>query len=92
MTAAIPDSAYDHPQPRVDQEYSPYTGLSVSRDATGQHTQHDYVNMATPEHNTSSSNADNHARDGAMENTYESLQIGQDNDANTYDSLQITSR
>ncbi|KAK7457982.1 hypothetical protein BaRGS_00039154 [Batillaria attramentaria] len=85
-------SAYDHPQPRVNQEYSPYTGLSVSRDATGQHTQHDYVNMATPEHNTSSSTADNHATDGAMHNNYESLQIGQDNDANTYNSLQITSK
>ncbi|KAK7462098.1 hypothetical protein BaRGS_00038508, partial [Batillaria attramentaria] len=84
-------SACDHPQPRVDQEYSPYTGLSVSRDTTGQHTQHDYVNTATPE-NTSSSNADNHATDGAMENTYESLQIGQENDANIYNSLQITSK
>ncbi|KAK7457972.1 hypothetical protein BaRGS_00039144 [Batillaria attramentaria] len=83
-------SACDHPQPRVNQEYSPYTGLSVSRDATGQHTQHDYVDKATPEHKISSSNADNLATDGAMENTYESLQIGQDNDAYTYNSLQIT--
>ncbi|KAK7462094.1 hypothetical protein BaRGS_00038504 [Batillaria attramentaria] len=83
-------AACDHPQPRVNQEYSPYTELSVSRDATGQHTQHDYVNMATPEHNITSSNADNLATDGAMQNTYESLQIGQGNDANIYNSLQIT--
>ncbi|KAK7457971.1 hypothetical protein BaRGS_00039143 [Batillaria attramentaria] len=78
------NSAYDHPRPRVDQAYSPYTGLSVSRDATAQHTQHDYVNMATPEHNT---NSDNHATYNTYQNCYESLQIGQDNDVNTYSSL-----
>ncbi|KAK7462095.1 hypothetical protein BaRGS_00038505 [Batillaria attramentaria] len=66
VAAIVSDSSYDHPQPRADQEDNPYTDFSVSRDGAIEHTQHDYVNMATPEHNSTPSTADNHATDGAI--------------------------